>query len=339
MTTSLVTGIGGFIGSHVADHLIRMGHEVIGLDDFSGGSRENVPHGALCRPGSIVDPGSVNALVALYKPDYIFHLAAYAAEGLSPFIRRFNYETNLIGSVNLINAAVNIGTVKRFVFTSSAAVYGHSIYSRPWSEDDAPTPIDPYAIAKLAVEMDLRAAQQMFGLEYTIFRPHNVFGPRQNLSDGYRNVVGIFVRQALSGQPLTIFGDGEQARQFTYIDDVSPYIAQSCEMPEAANQVFNIGSDQLVTVQGVAAWVASAVDPRRVTKVHVQERHEAARVYTDHTRFKACFGDHANMPPWTGIRYMTEWARAQPLREPRVFENIEIEKNLPESWRKLTHVD
>ena len=142
----------------------------------------------------------------------VYHLAAYAAEGLSHFIRRFNYQNNLIGSVNLINASVN-HDVECFVFTSSIAVYGPN--QVPMHEELVPAPEDPYGVAKLAVEQDLRACHAQFGLPYVIFRPHNVYGERQNIGDRYRNVIGIFMNQIMRGEPMTIFGDGRQTRAFT----------------------------------------------------------------------------------------------------------------------------
>ena len=205
MPTSLVTGGAGFMGSHVTEHLLRAGHTVVVLDDLSGGFEENVPKGAIFVRGSIVDHELIDRLFERYSFTYVYHLAAYAAEGLSHFIKRFNYTNNLIGSVNLINASINHG-VKSFVFTSSIAVYGAG--QSPMSEDMIPVPEDSYGIAKLAVEQDLRASHEMFGLDYVIFRPHNVYGERQNIGDRYRNVVGIFMNQLLKGEPMTIFGDG-----------------------------------------------------------------------------------------------------------------------------------
>lgn len=347
MTTSLVTGGAGFIGSHVVDHLLKMGHEVVVLDDLSGGTLDNLPaatkadwlHGDENPPcifveADICDANYVDTIFRAYKPDYVFHLAAYAAEGLSHHIRRFNYETNVIGSVNLINAAVNYG-VKRFVFTSSAAVYGHGAPTT--IEASIPRPIDPYGIAKLAVEQDLKAAHDMFDLDYTIFRCHNVYGERQNLNDGYRNVVGIFMRQCLQGQPMTIFGDGTQTRQFTYIADVAPYIAACIGLPDTANEIFNIGSEQQATVNGVAAWVALALQPH-AEKVHLPARNEVTQTTLSHEKFRAYFGSVEYTEPWIGIEKMAAWARTQQLREPRPFAEIEIDKNLPTAWRKL-HVD
>ncbi len=226
--TSLVTGGAGFMGSHVAEHLLAIGHDVVVLDDLSGGFRENVPAGATFVEGSILDHTLVDRLFNRHSFDYVYHLAAYAAEGLSHFIKRFNYNNNLIGSVNLINAAINHGT-KCLVFTSSIAVYGAG--QSPMSEAMIPIPEDSYGIAKLAVEQELRVSHEMFGLEYVIFRPHNVYGERQNIGDRYRNVVGIFMNQLLRAEPMTIFGDGNQLRAFTHIDDVAPIIAQVGRIP------------------------------------------------------------------------------------------------------------
>ncbi len=187
---------------------------------------------------------------APHEFSHVFHLAAYAAEGLSHFIRRFNYANNVLGSVNVVNAALRAETVERFVFASSIAVYGPA--QTPMSEDVVPEPEDPYGVAKYAVELDLAAAQRMFGLDYTIFRPHNVYGELQNLADPYRNVIGIFMNQLLSGRPMSVFGDGLQTRAFTHIDDVAPVIARSIDVSEAANEVFNVGADTPYTVLDLA---------------------------------------------------------------------------------------
>ena len=235
---SLVTGGAGFMGSHVADHLLAKGHNVVVLDDLSGGFRENVPAGATFVEGSITDHELIDRLFDRHSFDYVYHLAAYAAEGLSHFIKRFNYNNNLIGSVNLVNASIN-HEVKCFVFTSSIAVYGAG--QSPMSEEMIPVPEDSYGISKLAVEQELRVSHEMFGLDYVIFRPHNVYGERQNIGDRYRNVVGIFMNQLLRGEPMTIFGDGMQQRAFTHIDDVAPIIAASVDFPSGAQSDLQCG--------------------------------------------------------------------------------------------------
>src|SRR6266850_1139247 len=245
-SSALVTGAAGFMGSHLVDHLLKGGMSVVGLDDLSGGFVENVNPKSTFVEGSITDPHLLDTVFKQYAFDYIFHLGAYAAENLSHFIRRYNYENNLIGSINLINASVT-HNVKCFVFTSSIAVYGEP-KELPLTEDMTPEPEDCYGVAKYAVELDLRAAHKMFDLNYIIFRPHNVYGERQNIGDKYRNVIGIFINCVLQGRPLPIFGDGAQTRAFSHIDDVVPMLAESVHRPEAYNQVFNIGSNREYSV-------------------------------------------------------------------------------------------
>lgn len=327
--TSLVTGGAGFIGSHVARHLLHLNHTVIILDDLSGGFKENVPNEAIFIKGSITDEVLVNALFAQHNFDYVYHLAAYAAEGLSHFIRKYNYENNLIGSINLINASVN-HEVKRFIFTSSIAVYGTQ--KLPLKESQKPQPEDPYGIAKYAVEMDLENAQKMFGLDYTIFRPHNVYGPHQNIGDSYRNVVGIFMNQLLKGEPLTIFGDGQQTRAFTYIDDVASYIAESYAFAKAKNKTLNIGSDTETTVSHLAQEVQKAMGA--TTEItYLEQRKEVVHAYADHSEFKEIFNPKASTHLEEGLAKTAVWVQQHGARESSTFDTIEIKKNLPKSWR------
>jgi len=332
MIKALVTGGAGFIGSHVVDSLIDdLGMEVVVLDDLSGGFRENVHPRAHFVRGSITDPLLVNRLFDVHRFDLVYHLAAYAAEGLSHFIKRFNYTNNLIGSANLINASVNHG-VKTFVFTSSIAVYGSN--QVPMTEDLTPTPEDSYGIAKYAVEMDLRASHEMFGLDYIVFRPHNVYGERQNLGDKYRNVIGIFMNRLMQGQPMPIFGDGEQRRAFTYIGDVAPAIARAPLQPAARNQVFNIGSDQHYSVNELALEVMKAMDlPGRIE--HLEARNEVKVAFSDHSRFQRVFAGGPSTPLSAGLSRMAHWARRAGIKQSRDFDGIEIWKNLPPSWKAL----
>ena len=239
---------------------------------------------------------------------------------------------NLIGSVNLINAAVRHG-VKGFIFTSSAAVYGDAI--GPCHEDlTRPRPMDPYGIAKLAVEQDSECAHRLWGLPYVIFRPHNVYGERQNCADPYRNVIGIFMRQALAGEPLTIFGDGEQSRAFTHVSDVAPVIAAAIDNPEAWGQTFNIGAGQSYTINVLAEVVQGTMQMGRHT-IHLPAREEAANVTCDHRKAKMILGAQPQVGISEGLARMAQWVRANPPQQPTPFANIEIEKGLPPSWRML----
>ena len=326
----LVTGGAGFIGSHVAAALISRGHDVTVLDDLSGGFSANVPGGATFREGSITDEMLVNRLFDASRFDYVFHLAAYAAEGLSHFIKRFSYENNVIGSVTLLNAALNTG-VRGFVFTSSIAVYGRSPVL-PMTEATPPEPEDPYGIAKLAVERELRATRDMFGLDYVVFRPHNVYGPGQNIGDRYRNVVGIFMNQILQGRPMTVFGDGSQTRAFSYVADVAPVIAESIETPAAWNQVFNIGADEPTTLLELARRVAQAMG---VTPdiVHLEPRREVQHAFSTHDRAREVFGSRRLTPLDEGLARMAAWVRAHGPRQSRAFERIEVRRNLPAAWQ------
>lgn len=331
--TSLVTGGAGFIGSHVAEELAKAGETVVVLDDLSGGFVDNIvgPETVFVR-GSITDATLVDKLFDRYRFDHVFHLAAYAAEGLSHFIRRHNYENNLLGSVNLINASVNHG-VKVFVFTSSIAVYGRN--QLPMTEELVPQPEDPYGIAKYAVELDLAAAHEMFGMDYVVFRPHNVYGERQNIGDRYRNVIGIFMNQILQGQPMTVFGDGRQTRAFSYIADVAPAIAQSVHRPKCLNQVFNVGADRSYSVLELATTVAQAMGVE-ANVVHLEERKEVVHAYSSHDKVRAVLGDlTGNISLEEGVTRMAAWVKRVGARESGKFGRIEVEKNMPPAWRIL----
>jgi len=325
---SLVTGGAGFIGSHVARHCLAAGHNVVALDDLSGGFRDQVPTGATFVQGSITDAALLARLFEQYSFDYVYHLAAYAAEGLSHFIRRFNYTNNVVGSVGLINEAVK-HDVKCFVFTSSIAVYGAG--QVPMTETMVPQPEDPYGIAKYAVELDLRAAHEMFGLDFVVFRPHNVYGEHQNIGDRYRNVIGIFMNQIMTGRPLTVFGDGSQTRAFSYIDDVAPYIAASVDVPGAYNETFNIGADQPFTVNDLAKSVIDAMGIDGEIR-HLPARNEVQDAYADHSKAKRVFDMRPPAPLDVGLTRMAAWAKEVGPRKGESFGQIELAQNLPPVW-------
>ena len=296
---------------------------------MSGGFSENVPEKATFIQGSINDVPFINSLFEENKFDYVFHLAAYAAEGLSHFIKRFNYNNNLIGSINLINASINFN-VKCFVFTSSIAVYGSSPVL-PMTEETVPHPEDPYGIAKFAVEQELKVCKEMFDLNYVIFRPHNVYGERQNIGDKYRNVVGIFMNQIIQGLPMTIFGDGEQTRAFSYIRDISPIIAESIQNPQAYNQIFNIGADIPYSVKKLASTVAQAMEVSPDIK-YLPARNEVKDAYSSHQKLRDVFGNRTLHSLEQGLSIMANWVKQHGARSSSKFENIEVMKNFPKAW-------
>jgi UDP-glucose 4-epimerase len=329
----LVTGGAGFLGSHLTSELLNRGHAVQVIDDLSGGFLDNVDKRAQFVEGSVTDENLVQRIFTDGKFDFVFHLAAYAAEGLSHFIKKFNYENNLIGSVNLINASINHG-IKCFVFTSSIAVYGRN--QVPMTEEMVPIPEDPYGIAKLAVEQELRVSQKMFGLDYIIFRPHNVFGERQNIGDPYRNVVGIFMNQIMQGQPMTIFGDGKQTRAFTYVQDIMRVMADAPFDLRARNHVFNIGADSPYTIKELADKVASAMGVSTNVK-HLEPRNEVKHAFASHKKLRDLFGYETSVPLETGIERMAAWALSVGARRSKRFERVEISKNMPKFWQDESH--
>lgn len=332
MSRILVTGAAGFIGSHLCRRFLEQGHVVVALDDLSGGCRTNLPadHVRLVFVrGSILDEELLSRLFKEQALDYVCHLAAYAAEVLSHFIKRYNYRNNLIGSVNLINLAI-IHEVKCFMYTSSAAVYGEM--QAPASEDDVPVPTDSYGIAKLAVEHELRVSASHFGLPFVIFRPHNVYGEYQNIGDRYRNVIGIFMNQIMRGEQLSIFGDGSQTRAFSYIGDILEPLAACLGREEMYGQVFNVGADQQHSLRELAQVVLSAFDAQRGIRF-LPARRESPRACCDHSKIRQLFPGLSQTPLADGIQRMAEWARRAGPRTPSRFGQIEVARGLPEFWK------
>eukprot|EP00754_Rhynchopus_humris_P036677 Rhum_TRINITY_DN18767_c0_g1::Rhum_TRINITY_DN18767_c0_g1_i1::g.168289::m.168289/K01784/galE, GALE; UDP-glucose 4-epimerase len=335
--TVLVTGVAGFIGSNVAKACLRAGMHVVGVDDLSGGFIENVPEGVELY---VLDVKNATALAALWvrygRFDYVYHIAAYAAEGLSHFIRSYNYRNNLVGSVELINNAVKHNT-SVFVFTSSIAVYGTNPVL-PLTERSLPNPEDPYGIAKYATEMDLKAAHATHNMSYVIVRPHNVYGPNQNIADKYRNVVGIFINNLLAKRPMTVFGDGTQTRCFSYIDDVAPIIAKAPLLPHVHNQVFNIGTDQATTLNKLADMVRDAmgihVGAAGADVVHLDRRHEVDHAQAWHEKLRCYFQPAPPTSLEEGLRLTAEWVKSKRHGfDPVEFAAVELLRGMPKSWR------
>lgn len=330
MSTVLITGVAGLLGANFSRHLLNKGYTVVGIDNLFGGYESSVDDRVEFYQVDLLDNEKVDQIFEKHQPDYVYHFAAYAAEGLSPYIRKFNYMNNVICSANVVNACVNTGT-KKVIFTSSMAVYGEG--DPPFTEDQPQTPEDPYGIAKYAVEMDLKLAYDHFGLEYTIVRPHNVVGVYQNIWDRYRNVIGIWIRQSLNNESLTIFGDGTQVRAFS---DIEFYMKPFEQMMQDHNgETFNIGADKYWTINDAAQLVqkVAAEFGNYVDLVHLEKRNEVHSAYSDHTKAKELLGFNDNTDLEITIREMYNWAQSQPNRTIEYFD-YEIEKNLYSFWRK-----
>lgn len=325
-----VTGCAGLLGSNYSRHLLESGHKVIGIDDLSGGYKAFVPKNEnfIFKKINLENRKKVVELFEEHKPEVLLHFAAYAAEGLSPFIRNYNYRNNLICSANLINECINHNT--KVIFTSSMAVYGEQ--EPPFTEDKKPQPIDPYGIAKYAVECDLKLAREQFGLRYNIVRPHNVLGIYQNIWDRYRNVIGIFIRKTLNEQPILVYGDGEQTRAFS---DIKYYMEPFDKLlTDYDGEIFNIGADRYFTLNEVAKTVQSIGKKYGydVPIEHGEARHEVKHAYCDHTKAKTLlnFEDNTNLTEL--IESMFVWAMKQPKRKVKNM-NYEIEKNIYDYWK------
>ena len=325
-----VTGCAGLLGSNYCRHLLENGHEVVGIDNLSGGYKAFVPKGENFTfvKLNLENRKKVVELFDEHKPEVLIHFAAYAAEGLSPFIRNFNYRNNLICSANLINECIKNDT--KIIFTSSMAVYGEQ--EPPFTEDKRPQPIDPYGVAKYAVECDLRLAHEQFGLRYNIVRPHNVLGVYQNIWDKYRNVIGIFIRKTLNGQPILVYGDGEQTRAFS---DIKYYMEPFDKLlTDYDNEIFNIGADKYFTLNEVAETVQKIGKKYGydVPIEHGEPRHEVKHAYCDHTKAKTVldFKDETNLEEL--IESMFVWAMKQPNRKVKQME-YEVTKDIYEYWK------
>ncbi len=329
MAKILVTGGAGFIGSHLADYLISKNHEVTILDDLSGGLERNINAQARFVKGSITDKGIVEK--TMKNQEFVYHLAAYAAEGLSHFIRRYNYMNNLIGSINLINAAIK-NKVRCFVFTSSMAVYGSA--KPPFDESITPSPEDPYGAAKYAVEIDLKMAREMFGLNHVIIRPHNIYGERQFLGDPYRNVIGIWMNRIMQGKEPLIYGDGEQTRAFSYISDLIPCLAESAFIENARNEIINLGAGKPYTLNQLAKEIKEAMNSD-LGITYVEARKEVKHAYSTTEKSEQLLGFKDTIHLQEGLAKMAKWAKHVGPMEPIVWESYELEENIPEFWKNL----
>ena len=330
MTKVLITGVAGLLGSRLADWLIETKEDVIvcGIDDLSGGSAENVNPQVLFYQMNLTQH-PIEEVFETFKPDYVFHFAAYAAEGLSPFIREYNYENNLQATAAIVNQCIKYD-VKRLVFTSTLAVYGHGD-GGVFNETQVPKPIDPYGVAKYGCEMDIQIANEQHGLDYCIIRPHNVYGIKQNIWDKYRNVLGIWMYQHLNGEPMTIFGDGEQTRAFSYIDDSLEPLWNAAIRPEASKEIINLGGIEEHSIKDASEILKEVIGGGEI--VYMEGRHEVKHSIPTFQKSVDILGFEHKTNLKEGLEQMWEWAQKQPMKERFVWPSYELDKGIYSFWK------
>lgn len=329
--TVLITGVAGLLGSRLADWIIenKPEYKVIGIDDLSGGYRENVNDKVNFWQMDLVNHPIENCFQH-HKPEYVFHFAAYAAEGLSPFIRSYNYDNNLKATARIVNECIK-HDVKRLVFTSTLAVYGHGD-GGVFNESQIPNPIDPYGVAKYACEMDIKIAGEQHGLDWCIIRPHNVYGIKQNIWDKYRNVLGIWMYQHLNGQPMTIFGDGDQTRAFSFIDDSLEPLWNSAVREESSKQIINLGGIEEVSINSAADILRDVIGEGDV--IYLEGRHEVKHSIPTYQKSIDLLGFEYRTQMREGLTTMWEWAKEQPMRDRFVWPSYELDKGIYSFWKK-----
>ena len=328
----LITGVAGLIGARFADYVIDNIPEatVIGIDSLFGGYIDNVNSKVIFYKRDLAID-SIKDIFEKHRPDFVFHFAAYAAEGLSPFIRRFNYSNNIGSTVNIINECINFD-VKRLIYTSSMSVYGNGINpGEIFDENDICMPIDPYGISKYACELDIKVAGEQHGLDWCIIRPHNVFGIKQNIWDKYRNVLGIWINKILHNEDILIYGDGEQTRAFTYIDNILPCLSKAAFSQLASKQTINLGGIMPMTINDAANLLCKITSYDKVK--HVEKRHEVKFAVPSYQKsidileYKEVFNIEY------GLRTMYEWAKTQPNRSQYKWPEYEINKGIYSYWK------
>ena len=327
----LITGVAGLLGSRLADWIIENKPEytVIGVDDLSGGYKENVNPKVKFWQMNLIDH-PIDNIFNTHKIDYVFHFAAYAAEGLSPFIRTYNYDNNLKSTARIVNECIK-HDVKRLVFTSSMAVYGHG-YDDIFNEDQQQAPIDPYGVAKYACEMDIQIAGEQHGLDWCIIRPHNFYGRNQNIWDKYRNVLGIWMYQHLNNMPMTIFGDGKQVRAFSYIDDSLEPLWNAAVTPKASKEIINLGGIKEYSIKESLETLIEVIGEGEIT--YLEARHEVKHAVPTWQKSVDILGFEYKTNLKEGLTQMWNWAKNQPMRDRFIWDRYEIEKGLYNFWKK-----
>ncbi len=330
-----VTGVAGFLGSHVAEELVLRGHAVVGVDSMLGGSLDNVPPGVDFHP---IDCCSLSGMKKAFAGcEVVWHLAAAPHEGLSVFSPCVVTRNTYLSTVSVATAAAHCG-VRRVVFTSSLSRYGANHTMAPFSEDDGCAPVDPYGIAKAASEDLLLMMGDAHGFEVVIAVPHNVYGPRQRYFDPYRNVVGIFINRMLQGLPPIIYGDGAQVRCFSYVDDCVPPVVEMGFKDGLGGKVINVGPDAgAVTVSALAVMLRDIIGYDGEPPIHLDDRPCEVKVaWASADRARRLLGYRALMPLEDGLWRTVGWVKARGTRPFDYHLPVELpgSPRLPRTWKE-----
>lgn len=304
----VITGAAGFIGSNFVEWLLKnTDNEVIGIDNFSTGYEDNCPAHPRCTwfNVGITNNGYINEIFLLNSPDLCYHFAAYASEGRSNYIRSFIHHNNTVGTSNVINACVNYKC--KLVFASSVAVYSGT---PPYNESTIPNPIDEYGLSKLTSEKSIQIAGATQGLNWCVIRPRNIYGVKQNINDQSRNVFGIWMKQLLSGLPITIYGDGEQRRSFTYIDDIMEPLMNAATVNK---EIINLGSSIHFSINEAATCLSQATGIS-TSPQYLPERHEVKEAYCSTKKSEVLLNFKDNTSLLDGLKKMWAWAQNEPER-------------------------
>jgi len=332
MARVLITGVAGFLGSHLADRFLSEGHSVVGVDNLIGGYLENVPLGVEFHEQ---DLGNFSALKPCLKDvDVVVHSACTAYEGLSVFSPALVVQNTTQITTNVLSASIQAG-VKRFVYMSSMARYGTQ-KTLPFVEEMTPKPQDPYGIAKYASELLVRNISDVHGMEYVILVPHNIIGPRQKFDDPYRNVASIMINRFLHNKQPIIYGNGQQRRCFSFIQDVTDPIYRACFEDSAISQVINIGPDEeFVTINELAFMIAQIMN-LECKPIYVDDRPQEvfeANCSADLARKLLNYRTQVDLRQ--GLTELVDWIAKQPRRDFTYHLPLEIQnKKTPKTWLK-----
>jgi UDP-glucose 4-epimerase len=331
-STVLVTGSAGFMGSHLVDALLKSGHRVYGVDNLSIGYLENVT--PLARKTftklDLRNRIQIADLIRKIRPDVIYHLAAIAREGLSQFTPISHTENNYNVYLNVLVPAIK-NKVRRIVLFSSMAVYGDQ--KPPFTEDMFRKPVDIYGTAKAAMEQATEALSDVFGFEYVILRPHNVYGPRQNLADPYRNVIAIFINRLLQKKPFYIYGNGEQTRSFTYIGDIVEPMLKAGFGEKISGQIINLGPERSYTINQMARIVLDSFGSDLHPIYFPDRPREVKDAFCSSAKAKKLLGFSDQIPLSKGVNEMVIWAKSIGFKRPQYLRFLEIDEGkVPKTW-------